>query len=82
MPLWRPGFLERARRATGRLPPGQREVRGWPVLHEGNPPTVDLDAWRLRVWGEVEQPISLDWEALHALSPFETSQDFHCVTSW
>lgn len=65
-----------------RLPPGQKLVRGWPVLHEGEIPTFDPARWRLRVWGEVEQPLELDWAAFGALPRMETVQDFHCVTTW
>ncbi len=82
MPLWRPGFLRRKSRSIERLPPGQRLVRGWPVLHEGHPPRFDAETWRLRVWGAVETPLELDWTAFSKLPSIETVQDFHCVTTW
>ena len=82
MPLWRPGLLRRKGRSDDRLPPGQRLVRGWPVLHEGPTPTFDVQSWRFRVWGAVESELALDWAAFGALPRFETTQDFHCVTTW
>ena len=65
-----------------RVPPGQRVKRGWPVLHEGRIPRFDRTAWRLRVWGEVEQPIELGYDELLALPRTEMVSDFHCVTGW
>ncbi len=82
MPLWRPGLSRRKERSTDRLPPGQRLVGGWPVLHEGRVPAFDAATWRLRVWGACEQPLELSWDALLALPRHETVQDFHCVTTW
>ena len=82
MPLWRPGRSVAKERSTERLPPGQRLVRGFPVLHEGPEPSFDPATWRLRVWGEVEQELSLSWEALLALPRLAVTRDFHCVTTW
>ncbi|MFZ5477003.1 MAG: sulfite oxidase-like oxidoreductase [Myxococcota bacterium] len=80
--LWRPGKPKAAARSTDRLPPGQKLVKGWPVLHEGEIPAFDPAAWRLRVWGEVARPLELTWEEFGALPRIETVQDFHCVTTW
>jgi DMSO/TMAO reductase YedYZ molybdopterin-dependent catalytic subunit len=80
--LWRPGFLKKKEPSPNRLPEGQKLVKGWPVLHEGEEPTFDPSSWRLRIWGEVEQPVELDWEAFGALPRHATTQDFHCVTTW
>jgi DMSO/TMAO reductase YedYZ molybdopterin-dependent catalytic subunit len=65
-----------------RLPPGQIETRKWPVLHYGMVPTVDLEHWRFGVTGAVDQPLTLDWQALLALPQQETACDIHCVTRW
>lgn len=80
--LWRPGFLKRSEPSRDRLPAGQKLVKGWPVLHEGEEPDFDPDTWRLRVFGAVEQPIRLTWAEFQALPRYETTQDFHCVTTW
>jgi DMSO/TMAO reductase YedYZ molybdopterin-dependent catalytic subunit len=65
-----------------RLPPGQYLTEKWPVLHAGDVPDVDLATWDFRVWGEVEQPITLSWEELNELPAVEVTQDIHCVTRW
>ena len=31
-----------------RLPPGQKLTDGWPVLHYGGIPEIDLETWKLR----------------------------------
>lgn len=65
-----------------RLPPGQREVKNWPVLDLGAQPNIPKDQWRLFVNGAVENPARLDWEGLMALPQVETVSDMHCVTQW
>jgi len=82
MPLWRPGQKTRARRSEERLPPGQKHVKGWPVLHEGEVPDFDEATWRLTIDGEVDNPVRLSWTELQDLPRVETTQDFHCVTTW
>ena len=67
---------------AGRVPPGQRVKRGWPVLHEGRIPRFDRATWRLRVWGEVEQQIESSYDDLRGLPNTEMVSDFHCVTGW
>jgi DMSO/TMAO reductase YedYZ molybdopterin-dependent catalytic subunit len=65
-----------------RLPPGQYLTEKWPVLHAGDVPEVDLATWDFRVWGEVDQPVTLSWEELDELPKVEVTQDIHCVTRW
>jgi DMSO/TMAO reductase YedYZ molybdopterin-dependent catalytic subunit len=65
-----------------RLPPGQYLTEKWPVLHAGSIPDVDLTTWDFRVWGEVEDELTLSWEELNALPRTEHTQDIHCVTRW
>jgi DMSO/TMAO reductase YedYZ molybdopterin-dependent catalytic subunit len=65
-----------------RLPPGQYLTEKWPVLHAGTVPDTDLATWDFRVWGEVENPITLDWEQFNDLPSTENVQDIHCVTRW
>ncbi len=82
MPLWKPGLAKRTVRGADRLPPGQRQVKGWPVLHEGDVPAFDPAAWRLRIWGAVAREVSLTWDDLQARTSVEQVRDFHCVTTW
>jgi DMSO/TMAO reductase YedYZ molybdopterin-dependent catalytic subunit len=65
-----------------RLPPGQYLTEKWPVLHAGSVPEVDLATWDFRVFGEVEEPLTLSWEELRALPSTEITVDIHCVTRW
>jgi DMSO/TMAO reductase YedYZ molybdopterin-dependent catalytic subunit len=65
-----------------RLPPGQYLTEKWPVLHAGTVPSTDLATWDLRVFGEVENPVTLTWEQFNALPRSENVQDIHCVTRW
>jgi DMSO/TMAO reductase YedYZ molybdopterin-dependent catalytic subunit len=65
-----------------RLPPGQYLTDKWPVLHAGSVPETDLATWEFRVWGEVEYPIALSWEAFNDLPTVEVTEDIHCVTRW
>jgi DMSO/TMAO reductase YedYZ molybdopterin-dependent catalytic subunit len=68
--------------AKDRLPPGQREVKTWPVLDLGAQPKIDLKLWRLVVDGLVESPVTLDWDGFNQLPQSELTSDIHCVTSW
>jgi DMSO/TMAO reductase YedYZ molybdopterin-dependent catalytic subunit len=65
-----------------RLPPGQRETDGFPVLSKSGTPRVDPDEWSLDVWGAVETERSFDAAAFRALPTETQRQDFHCVTGW
>ena len=65
-----------------RLPPGQREVKTWPVLDLGVQPKIDLKLWRLVVDGLVERPVTLDWDGFNQLPQSELTSDIHCVTAW
>lgn len=68
--------------ATERLPPGQHQVRDWPVLDLGRHPDVSQQRWRLNVGGMVERPIQLDWASFMALDQIAIQSDIHCVTTW
>ena len=65
-----------------RLPPGQYLTEKWPVLHAGSVPQTDLATWDFRVWGEVEEPLTLTWDDFRALPATEITLDIHCVTRW
>lgn len=65
-----------------RLPPGQHLVRDWPVLDLGVQPDVKLETWRLRVFGLVEEAVTLDWAGFQALPQRDFVSDMHCVTTW
>ncbi|MDQ6780485.1 MAG: sulfite oxidase-like oxidoreductase [Candidatus Eremiobacteraeota bacterium] len=67
---------------AGRLPPGQYMARDFPVLHVGSVPQFHADRWRLRIFGEVERPVTLSWEQFMALPTATVKTDIHCVTRW
>ncbi len=65
-----------------RLPPGQHEVKTWPVLDLGVHPAIALEEWELVVDGLVENPIRWNWADFLAQPQTEDVSDMHCVTSW
>ena len=67
---------------VGRLPPGQKLTKNWPVLDLGVQPDVKPENWRLRVTGLVENPLHWTLEEFMALPKFEDVSDMHCVTTW
>jgi DMSO/TMAO reductase YedYZ molybdopterin-dependent catalytic subunit len=85
MPLFRSKAEAKVRDAgydPARLPPGQYLTEKWPVLHAGEVPNVDLSTWTLRVFGEVDDEITLSYDELKALPATEVTSDIHCVTRW
>jgi len=73
---------EERMKKEGRLPPGQSLTNKFPVLHYGPIPPFKADSWTLRVWGEVEEEASWDWEEFNKLPRAGLEMDIHCVTRW
>jgi DMSO/TMAO reductase YedYZ molybdopterin-dependent catalytic subunit len=67
---------------VNRLPPGQREVKNWPVLDLGVQPDVKRENWRLQIMGLVENPVALTYDQFQALPQEDFVSDIHCVTAW
>jgi len=65
-----------------RLPPGQREVKDWPVLDLGVTPSVDPKKWKLTCDGLVQNPVTWDWDTFLAQPQVNLNSDIHCVTGW
>jgi DMSO/TMAO reductase YedYZ molybdopterin-dependent catalytic subunit len=65
-----------------RVPPGQRLVTNFPVLHVGGIPKFEPAKWDFRVFGEVEQEIRLSYAEFMALPHTTIKTDIHCVTGW
>ena len=85
MPLFRSKAEDKVRAAgydPARLPPGQYLTEKWPVLHAGEVAQVDVATWTLRLFGEVEEEVTLDYEQLRALPAITVTTDIHCVTRW
>jgi DMSO/TMAO reductase YedYZ molybdopterin-dependent catalytic subunit len=74
------GITDRER--SSRLPPGQQEVRNWPVLDLGIQPDVRPEDWKLTLDGLVANPVTLDFARFKALPQAESVSDIHCVTRW
>jgi DMSO/TMAO reductase YedYZ molybdopterin-dependent catalytic subunit len=68
--------------AAERLPPGQREVKNWPVLDLGVQPSVTTANWRLDVDGLVENKVSWSWDDFRNRATAQITSDIHCVTAW
>lgn len=64
-----------------RLPPGQYLLKRLRPMGgtEGDP---SPGAFRLKVYGEVEQPFSVDFAELLKMPQTEQESDVHCVTKW
>lgn len=67
---------------VNRLPPGQKEVKTWPVLDLGAQPDVAPERWRLRIGGQVETPLHWTLPEFMALPQQDFLSDIHCVTQW
>ncbi len=67
---------------AARVPPGNRLVKTWPVLHYGPIPAFDGTDWDLEVKGLVENPFTLSYPELTSLPTVRVDADMHCVTGW
>jgi DMSO/TMAO reductase YedYZ molybdopterin-dependent catalytic subunit len=78
-----PGFRRRGRGTQpDRIPPGQYETRGFPVLSAGPTPHTPLDRWDFVIVGELDEPRRWTWEEFSALPSEDITCDIHCVTKW
>jgi DMSO/TMAO reductase YedYZ molybdopterin-dependent catalytic subunit len=65
-----------------RIPPGQSRTRKWPVLDAGGPPPLNIDTWKLSMFGLVREPVEWNWQEFAELPRVRVFSDFHCVTRW
>ena len=65
-----------------RIPPGQSAADGWPVLHYGGVPRIDVAEWRLRLFGLVKKERHLSFPEFLSLPQVRVLSDIHCVTGW
>lgn len=70
------------RKADTRLPPGQYEEKGFPVLSLGPTPTVEPEKWKITVDGLVKNKLTFNWQEFKALPSEVVTKDIHCVTKW
>jgi DMSO/TMAO reductase YedYZ molybdopterin-dependent catalytic subunit len=78
------GFLGRRRDSgqAARLPPGQYEERGFPVLSAGPTPRTPLATWDFTLRGVSGKTARWSWEEFQALPRTVMATDIHCVTKW
>ncbi|MDP2931804.1 MAG: sulfite oxidase-like oxidoreductase [Chloroflexota bacterium] len=65
-----------------RVPPGQRAIERWPVLHYGAVPRVDTAGWSFTISGLVAKERKLSYQEFMALPRVKVFADIHCVTGW
>jgi len=65
-----------------RVPPSQKVVTKFPVLHYGSIPKFDPKTWDFAVEGLVKNPVKLTYEEFLKLPKTVSTSDFHCVTGW
>lgn len=72
-----------AEASKDRLPPGQIETKGFPILDLGIRPSLErYPRWTLELFGNVENPVTLKIGEIHKLADRDITADFHCVTRW
>ena len=64
-----------------RLPPGQRIIDALKPMG-GDPGDPSPSNFRLKVYGEVDSPLDLDFAALQKMTATDQTCDVHCVTGW
>jgi len=65
-----------------RIPPGQRAIEEWPVLHYDSIPYIDMSKWEFRISGLVAKEVKLDNKEFSSLKRVKVLSDIHCVTKW
>ena len=64
-----------------RIPPGQHAVKAMPDMG-GQKGPGNVPAWRLEISGEVQNPLTLNFQELMDLKQIDLTCDVHCVTGW
>jgi DMSO/TMAO reductase YedYZ molybdopterin-dependent catalytic subunit len=73
---------EQAAGTANRIPPGQHEVKDFPVLSAGPTPRVNLGQWTFTIEGLVRQVARWSWAEFSQLPAQTWVVDIHCVTKW
>jgi DMSO/TMAO reductase YedYZ molybdopterin-dependent catalytic subunit len=72
------GFHGRETKSPHKLPPGQYETQGFPVLSAGPIPRMQLDHWQFTIATEQGKSHSWSWPQLLSLPQEEVRVDIHC----
>ena len=83
------GFFDRNRKSLealgidpARLPSGQYHTDRFPVLHVGDVPNITAESCSLRLFGEIDNHVTLSLQDIQALPNVDVTTDIHCVTKW
>ena len=74
-------FAEKRPDGKARLPPGQKVIEALKPMG-GQPYTGKPENWSLKIYGEVEKPMTLTWDKYSSAKHVKQSADVHCVTGW
>lgn len=75
-----PEFAPRPSRP--RVPPNQSVTTSFYTLTAEQVPSVDVNSFTFRFWGQVREPTEMTWQQLMAVKHTTMMADFHCVTGW
>ncbi|MCX6087416.1 MAG: molybdopterin-dependent oxidoreductase [Caldiserica bacterium] len=75
-----PEFAPRPSRP--RVPPNQSVTTSFYTLTAEQVPSVDVNNFTFRFWGEVREPAAMTWQQLMTVKHTTLTADFHCVTGW
>jgi DMSO/TMAO reductase YedYZ molybdopterin-dependent catalytic subunit len=73
---------KRAQAQPSRLPPGQYEERGFPVLSAGPTPHTPLAKWDFTIRDADHHELRWTWDEFQKLPKETPTVDIHCVTKW
>ncbi|AHC51492.1 oxidoreductase [Sulfolobus acidocaldarius SUSAZ] len=64
------------------VPPGQKYVKRFIYYAALGVPKVNLNEYRLKIFGEVQNKIEITYEEMLKMIDVKYTKDFHCVTGW
>jgi len=64
------------------VPPHQSVTTSFYTLTAEQVPSVDVNNFAFRFWGEVREPTEMTWQQLMTVKHTTLTADFHCVTGW
>jgi DMSO/TMAO reductase YedYZ molybdopterin-dependent catalytic subunit len=67
---------------NSRVPPGQRVITDFSVLHYNGIPQFNPTTWRFKLFGLVEKDREFNYPEFLNLPKTESISDFHYVTGW
>lgn len=65
-----------------RVPPGQKLVAKFPVLHYGSVYDISPKDWKLKIFGLTDNEVEITFDDLQKMDKIRVLSDIHCVTRW